>query len=325
MSPVKSLGYGVYQVELVPVDELFNSTGYIILGKEKNVIVETGASRSNSAIREALDDLNVPLSEIHAIVATHIHLDHSGGAGLLMEQCPNAVMYVHTKGMTHLVDPEVLIAGSKEVYGDMFDHYFNPVVPIPENRVCGMLDGDQLDIGGGRTLTFVDSPGHALHHLVVNDIESQGIFSGDAAGIFYKALENEFGVKVTLPSTTPTQFDPAAMRDTLDKLLSLKPKRIYFTHFGMAEPADMLLEEAKKWLELFASDCVTYYHDNPSVTALNDYLQDEVVKRLEARGVSENAKCYGNMKKDNLINAQGIIAYVKRLERQKAKEQQRNG
>ncbi len=93
----------------------------------------------------------------------------------------------------------------------------------------------------------------------------------------------------------------------------------------MAEPAVMLLEDAKKWMELFWVDCMNYYRDNPSTDALNDYLQKQVEKRLEDRGVSKNAKCYGNMKMDNRINSQGIIAYVKRLERQKAKEQQQNG
>ncbi len=324
MGRVKSLGYGAYQIELVPISEVYNATGYLIIGEEKTVLIETGASRSNAAILDALSQLEVSTGSIDAIIATHIHLDHSGGAGVLMEQCPNAVMMVHEKGVPHLVDPERLITGSRVVYGDTFDKYFDPVKAIAEKRVKPLLDGDQLDLGGGRQLAFLSSPGHALHHMMVFDEVSEGIFTGDAAGIYYHSLEQEFGAKVALPSTTPTQFDPEAMLTTLNHMLDLKPQRLYYTHYGMAEPAGELLKSTKAWLSLFAEACVAFYREHRSLEKLSHYLQEEVMKRLSAEGVTKKARCLGYMTIDNQINAQGLIAYVERLERQKKKQELKN-
>lgn len=317
MTHVKPLGNEIYQIELVQVDQVYNATAYLIRGKRRNVLVETGASRSNGAVRDAMTELGLSAEDIHAVVVTHIHLDHSGGAGLLMEQCPDATLYVHEKGAPHLVDPEKLIAGSRAVYGDSFDHYFQPVVPVPEHRIHTLVDDDTLDLGNGRVLRMIDSPGHALHHMAVFDPESRGIFTGDAAGIYYHALERDFGVKVPLPSTTPTQFDPDAMLATLDRMLALDPARLYYTHYGMAEPATELLESTKEWTALFAKECIEYYLENRSLDLLTEYLQHRVMERLARMGVADNAPCLEYMKIDNLINAQGLIAYVERKERQK--------
>lgn len=315
MSLVTPLGNEVYQMEIVPVEQVYNATAYLIRGNNRNVIIETGASRSNGAIRDALTALGVSVEDIHAIVVTHIHLDHSGGAGLLMRQCPNATLYAHTKGVSHLIGPEKLISGSRAVYGDSFDHYFLPVLPVPEHRIHPLGDNDELDLGAGRVLRMIDSPGHALHQMVVYDPESRGIFTGDAAGIYYHALEREFGVKIALPSTTPTQFDPDATLATLDRMLSLDPARLYYTHYGVAEPATALLESTKNWLALFAKECVDYYRKTFSLDQLTDYLQNRVMERLKQMGVSNHADCLEYMKIDNRINAQGLIAYVERLER----------
>ena len=320
MSRVKSLGFGIYQIELAPIEEQYNTTGYLVLGKRRNTIIETGTSRSNPAILQSLQELNLSPCDIHAILATHIHLDHSGGAGLLMEQCSHATMYIHEKGLPHLVSPERLIAGSRAVYGRMFDTYFHPVQPVPKERIQALHDGDRLDLGEGRTLRFVNSPGHALHHMIVYDEASEGIFTGDAAGIYYPALEQEFGVRVALPSTTPTQFDPEATLHTLNTMLELKPRRLYYTHFGMGEPAIELLQNAKSWLGLFGEECVAHYRQYRSLERMTKHLQREVIKRLAREGVVREPKCLEYLKTDNRLNAMGLVSYCERLERKKEKE-----
>ena len=317
MTSVKHLGNEIYQIELVPVDQVYNATAYLIRGTKRNVIIETGASRSNGAIQNAITDLGLSMANIHAVIVTHIHLDHSGGAGLLMGQCPGATLYAHEKGVPHLVDPDKLISGSRAVYGEAFDNLFLPVVPVPEHRIHAIVDNDRLDLGGGRELRMIDSPGHALHHMAVFDPESRGIFTGDAAGLYYKPLERDYGVKVSLPSTTPTQYDPDAMLATLNCFLAFEPLRLYFTHYGMAEPAMEVLESTKEWLTLFSEECVDYYRKTRSLDLLTNYMQQRVEERLARMGVPENADCFGYMKIDNRINAQGLIAYVDRLERKK--------
>lgn len=319
MSVVSPLGYGIHQIELVPIDDTYATTGYLILGKEQNAIVETGASASNAAILAGLRELNVSTEEIHAIVVTHVHLDHAGGAGTLAEQCPNATVYVHERGMPHLADPEKLIAASRAVYGKSFDRLFHSVKPIPKKRIRALRDGDQLDLGERRLLRFIDTPGHALHHISIVDEESGGIFSGDAAGMYYPELNRKFGIQVALPATTPTQFDPADTLSTLNKMSDLKPRRLYYTHIGMGEPAIPLLDEVKSWLELYGEKCVEIYRKNPSLKLLTNFLHEAVAKRLEKRGAVGDCESLRNMEIHNELNALGLVAYDNRMERRKKK------
>ena len=103
-------------MELVDNALPYRTTGYLIQGK-KNIIIETGTAPSNTIILSAMEELDISVNDIDAITITHLHLDHAGGAGLLMSQCPNAVLLAHEKAKKHLVDPEKLIEGAKQVYG----------------------------------------------------------------------------------------------------------------------------------------------------------------------------------------------------------------
>ena len=38
---------------------------------------------------------NIPVDNVDFIIPTHVHLDHAGGAGSLMQQCPNAHLIIH--------------------------------------------------------------------------------------------------------------------------------------------------------------------------------------------------------------------------------------
>ncbi len=149
-------------------------TGAYVLHADELTVVETSASPSVPHLLKGLEDLNLDPKDVKHIIVTHIHLDHAGGVGLFLEHCPNATVYVHPKGKRHLADPAKLIAGAKAVYGDQFDELFDPIVPVPEERLVEKGEGDTLDIGG-RVLTFYDSPGHAKHHLSIHDSLSNGI------------------------------------------------------------------------------------------------------------------------------------------------------
>ncbi len=93
-----------------------NRTGTYVIHDEKLTIVETSASPSIPYLLEGLKKLEIDPSEIHYIIVTHIHLDHAGGAGLLLKECPNAKVIVHPRGFRHLIDPSRLIAGARAVY-----------------------------------------------------------------------------------------------------------------------------------------------------------------------------------------------------------------
>lgn len=314
MPLTESLGHNIYQVPLVDLKTIYRSTGYVI-EEEKTILIETGAAPSNDIIHNSLKELNIRPQQVDYIAVTHIHLDHAGGAGLLMEQCPNAKLLVHPRGAKHMADPEKLIAGARQVYGSSFDELFNPILPVPAERIKVMEDGDTLDIGNNRILEFLDTPGHAFHHIVVNDPASNGLFSGDNAGIFFRQLYDEQGIAFSLPVTAPTQFVPEIMEQTMDRLISLNPERVYFTHYGMAKNGVSLLQQGKKLVGFFGNECAKHYQSNRSFEKLFDFIKERLYSELAALGVKGDIPEKDALDGDIKLNIQGVIAYVEKLER----------
>jgi len=184
-----------------------NRTGTFVIHDEKLTIVETSASPSIPYLLDGLKQLEIDPADIQYIIVTHIHLDHAGGAGLLLKHCPNAKVVVHPRGYRHLVDPSRLIAGAKAVYKEDFEKFYDPIYPIPEERLMIKENGEVLELAN-RTLTFYDTPGHAKHHFSIHDSLSNGIFTGDTIGVYYQDIQ-EF--EFFLPSTSPNHFDPDEM------------------------------------------------------------------------------------------------------------------
>ena len=129
-------------------------TGTYVIAEEALTLVDTGPSPSVKHVKKGLETLGYSLDQVKYIIVTHIHLDHAGGAGLLLEECPNAKVVVHPRGARHLADPSRLVAGARMVYGERFSELFDPVVPIPEERLLIKDEGDTLEIGPACTLKF---------------------------------------------------------------------------------------------------------------------------------------------------------------------------
>ena len=228
-------------------------TGTYVIAEEALTIVETGPSPSVKHVKKGLETLGYSLDQVKYIIVTHIHLDHAGGAGLLLKECPNAVVVVHPRGARHMADPSRLVAGARMVYGERFSELFDPVVAIPEDRLLIKDEGDTLEIGPACTLSFLDTPGHAKHHFSIYDPVSNGMFSGDTVGIRYEQLIRD-GIDLFLPSTSPNQFDPAAMRQAIDRMALLDLNCIYYGHFGMTNNPVVALRQVADWLDIFMEE-----------------------------------------------------------------------
>ena len=218
-------------------------SAYLIEHNGRAAFVDTGCYLSVPNLLATLKEKNIEVEAVDHIILTHIHLDHAGGAGELIKHLPNANVLVHERGAQHLIDPSKLRAGVIGVYGELFfKQFLGDLIPIPSSKVAIAKDGDIISLGG-RILKFIDSPGHARHHLCIWDEQSRGIFSGDTLGVSYREFDTEQGVLI-FPPTTPVQFDPQVWIDTVNKLLMLKPKFAYLTHFNRIEftkeSADML-------------------------------------------------------------------------------------
>jgi glyoxylase-like metal-dependent hydrolase (beta-lactamase superfamily II) len=290
-------------------------TGTYLIKEEKITLVETCASPSIPYILDGLQRMNVQPDEIEYIIVTHIHLDHAGGAGLLLERCPNAKVVVHPKGARHLVDPSRLIAGAKAVYGDKFEVLFEPILPIPQERIITMNNGDMLELSSKCTLTFYDTPGHANHHFSIHDSISNGVFTGDTIGIYYQELIQD-GIELYLPTTSPNQFNPEAMLDSLSRIKGLMPNSIYFGHFGISTNVQEVFKQIQRWLPIFVEAGEKGLKNTQGLSqsvqkdSVKKQLLESVTHHLDVQGVPRSHNVYSILDLDLDVCAMGIIDYL---------------
>lgn len=211
--------------------------GVFYLEADEPALVETGTSLGRDHVLTALRDLGVGLETIHHVIVTHIHLDHAGGAGVLLPHLPNATVYVHERGYPHLAAPERLLASAQKALGAAFQVY-GTLQPIPEDRMVAVRGGEVLDLGG-RELEVLYTPGHARHHVALLDRGSRALYVGDAAGIYLREDQR------LIPTTPFPEYDHPTSLDTLAALTRVNPRTVHYTHFGPRKDASRALREAE--------------------------------------------------------------------------------
>lgn len=193
--------------------------------------VDTGCNSSLPSVLAALAELGAPRGNVDFIILTHVHLDHAGGAGAMMQSFPNAQLVVHPRGVRHMVDPSRLIAGSVAVYGaEGVRRLYGEILPIAAERIIEARHGYTVDLAG-RSIVCLDTPGHAKHHIALVDSRTEHVFTGDIFGVSYRETDRD-GRQFVFPTTTPVQFDPVAMHASIDLLLTYRPEAAYLTHFS---------------------------------------------------------------------------------------------
>ncbi|WP_373894950.1 MBL fold metallo-hydrolase [Virgibacillus sp. CBA3643] len=287
-------------------------TGSYVINEEDLTIVETGPSPSIKHVKEGLKSLGFSLEEVKYIIVTHIHLDHAGGAGLLLRDCPNATIVVHPRGEKHLVNPKKLAASARAVYGESFSDLFDPIISVDADRLLVKGEGDTLKIGPECTLEFLDTPGHAKHHFSIYDPVSRGMFTGDTVGIRYEQLIRE-GVDLFLPTTSPNQFDPNAMQAAINRMMGMKLERIYYGHFGVTEKTNQALRQVSEWLDVFVEVGEQIVAERKGYDDLAQALLGKVRQHLREFGIPDDHEAYIVINLDMKVSALGMIDYFKKL------------
>jgi len=228
------------------IDTLYLRPGlaasHLVVDDGRAAFVDTGAAPAAPRLLAALDELDIPRENVDYLFLTHVHLDHAGGAGQLIQALPHAKAVLHPRGAPHLIDPTKLVAGSIAVYGEALYHQlYGELIPIPADRVVVTEDRQRLRLGR-RTFEFIDAPGHARHHHCPIDLDHREVYSGDNFGICYRAFDTDRG-PFMLPTTTPVQFEPDALHATIDRLMSYRPQRIFQTHFGPVRDLERLAHD----------------------------------------------------------------------------------
>jgi glyoxylase-like metal-dependent hydrolase (beta-lactamase superfamily II) len=204
---------------------------YLLVHDGHAAFIDTGTQHTLTRHLEALALLGVAHDAVDFVIPTHVHLDHGGGAGALMQSLPQAKLLIHPQGARHMIDPTALYAGATAVYGaDEVMRTYGAPTPVAADRVRTTHDGMTLQLGG-RTLRFIDTPGHARHHHCIWDETSRGWFTGDTFGISYREFDLD-GRPWIFPTAAPAQFEPELLPASVQRLLDADPAAMYLTHFG---------------------------------------------------------------------------------------------
>jgi glyoxylase-like metal-dependent hydrolase (beta-lactamase superfamily II) len=237
---------------------------------------------------------------------THVHLDHAGGVGALMQALPNAQLVIHPYGARHMIDPSKLVAGASAVYGeDEFASLYGELVPVDKDRVIEAADGFVLDFRG-RRLEFIDTPGHARHHYCIVDEDSGGVFTGDTMGLGYPEFNDVH--PLVFPTTTPVQFDPEALHASVDRIMSYKPQWLYLTHFGRVGDTEVIARQLHEDIDKFVSIAGDTGSDE---NALEGRLMAYMLDRVTDNGCTlERETIRQLLQGDITLNAQGISIWI---------------
>jgi len=274
------IGPGVLEIDTLLGGWSRVTAGYLIEGAAP-VLIETGSQSSVPALLKALEEHGVAPGDLAGVAVTHIHLDHAGGVGDVARAFPKATVYVHEKGARHLIDPERLVRSAALVYGDLLDSLYGRLDPTPAERVHVLEDGETIDIGPGRALTTIDSPGHAKHHLALHDSESGILFAGDAVGVRLP------DAGVLRPATPPADFDLDQAVASLRKFRGRNPHGVALAHYGLLpEPVEML-EEAEQTLRQWAEVAEKAWRADEDIAAA---LQQEFAGGLDGFSDENRAK-----------------------------------
>lgn len=291
---------------------------YLLVERGRAAFIDTGTNHSVPRLLSTLSTLGLDAAAVDYVIVTHVHLDHAGGAGLLMQSLPHARLVVHPRGARHLIDPTALMAGALAVYGrEELDRSYGQVIGVDESRVISTLDGFVLDIAG-RPLLFIDTPGHARHHHCIWDARSRGFFTGDTFGLSYREFDTQAGAFI-LPTTTPVQFEPELLKASVERMLSFDPSWMYLTHYGPVGGVAALGRQFLSTLEAIVALGRSAATATDRDMHLRNGLAHLYLERMRAHGVTmPDQQARELLTLDIELNAQGMAIWLDRLARSNA-------
>ncbi|MFM2066231.1 MAG: hypothetical protein RLZZ584_1140 [Pseudomonadota bacterium] len=319
------LSHGIYAIDSGFEREHFDAA-YLMVHGGRAAFIDTAHNAAVPRLLGALDALGLARDTVDWVIPTHVHLDHAGGAGLLMSQLPSARALVHPRGARHLIDPSALMAGAIGVYGaEVVHRTYGELLPIPAERVVETditrPEGMTVQLAD-RPLLLIDCPGHARHHHAVWDAASSGWFTGDTFGISYRELDGPRGVAdcYLMPCTPPVQFEPAAMRASIRRMLASEPRHVYVTHYSRLDEPRRLADQLLAQLDAVEHGALAWRAAQPDPgnigAAERDAAMVEVMRQATLAGVRRadvpmsEADVLRLLDFDIRLNAQGLALWL---------------
>lgn len=309
MNPLIDYHNGIYAFDAGYMRPLLAAI-HLIESDGRIAFVDTANFEVMPQALAALEALGLGPESVDYVILTHIHLDHAGGAGAMMEAFPNAKLVVHPRGARHMIEPTKLMAGVEGVYGqERARRMYGKLIPIAAERIIEARDNTVLMLGS-RELLCIDSPGHARHHIAIVDRQSSGIFTGDTFGISYRELDVD-GRPLIFPSSSPIQFDPDAMRSSIERMLAFKPDAVYLTHFSRLAPPAELGREVLRLLDRYVAIALATSADDDKTARIREGLTTLLLDEARRHGCRRSdAEILDIWHLDLELNAQGLAYWL---------------
>ncbi len=312
---ITALNDGIFAVDTEYVRPMQDAS-HLIVEDGRAAFVDTGTNDSVPLLLDALCARDLEPSAVDYVFLTHVHLDHAGGAGLLMQRLPNARCVIHPRGAPHMIDPEKLIRGTEGVYGvERTREMYGEIQPIDERRVLLAKDEGWIDFNG-RPLQTLFTEGHARHHYCLNDPGSRGVFTGDNFGVSYRELDTING-EFIYPTSTPASFDPAEAHKSVDRILACDPEQVYLTHYSRVRDLDRLAADMHAGIDAYVQMALDCRQADNRGEALEVAMFDYLSGRLLEHGYKGGPDAIRSVIEiDVILNAAGLVSWLDRLDRQ---------
>ena len=207
-------------------------------------LVDPGPGSTLAHLEQELTRKGIGFKDVRQLLITHIHLDHAGSTGAIVERFPHIDVFVHERGAPHMIDPSKLLSSAGRLYGQDMDRLWGEMRPVDDGRIRVLKGGETLSVGG-REVKVEYTPGHASHHVSYFDSGSRMAFVGDTAGI-----RRGSGAYV-MPPTPPPDIDIDAWHQSQQKILAWDPDTLFLTHFGPVHGArqhmQAMFENIAEW------------------------------------------------------------------------------
>lgn len=298
---------------------------YLLVDSGEAALVDNSTNSSVDGTLAAIDRAGVAKEQLRYLIVTHVHLDHAGATSNLAARFPHAEILAHPRAAPHIVDPSKLVSSATSVYGEAeFERLYGTIGGVDSKRVKTLDDEETIGFGAGR-LRFLHTRGHANHHFCVVDESCGSVFTGDAFGLRYPALQTTG--TFAFPSTSPTDFDGPLAIEAVERIAALAPERVFPTHYGevtaIAEVAEQLIRHLefsqRVMLDAEASDVA----DDALAGWIEPRLRTYFEGLLDARGsLGQEPTTWDILNLDIDLNAQGL-AFAAAKRRRKAAQAKR--
>lgn len=257
----------------------------VIESDEGYLIVDPGPTSSLDTLTARLDEDGIAWDDVHALLLTHIHLDHAGATGTIVDAADHVQVYVHERGAGHMIRPERLMKSVRRIYGEETDRLWGEFKAVPEASVHVLSGGETLEIGG-RSFDVAYTPGHAQHHVSYLNTDTGTAYIGDVGGM------RVTGSTYAMPVAPPPDVDIEAWLTSMEIIRAWQPERIFLTHFGPSDDVDQHFDALEVALTEYAKRVRELLETGDDPEAMADTFEEEALEVMRANADEEYWEAY---------------------------------